>query len=52
MVHQNLRENPNGRKSQNDFLKYQRIHSLEAPTSKFSKYNWKEAMTPYLQART
>jgi hypothetical protein len=32
------------------FLYIKRFHSLEAPTSQFSSYNWKEDMTPYLQA--
>jgi hypothetical protein len=52
-VHQNFTWKPNaGEKPHNDFLIYQRVHSLEAPTSYFSSYNWKEAPTPYLQAAT
>jgi hypothetical protein len=39
IVHQNLHENPNGRKQKNVFVIYQIIHSLEAPTSQFSSYN-------------
>jgi hypothetical protein len=53
IVHQNFMWKPNaGENHIIIFLIYQRVHSLEAPNSYFSSYNWKEAPTPYLQAAT
>jgi hypothetical protein len=35
-------ENQCGKKPRNVFLIYQRVHSMKAPTSYLSNYNWKE----------